>query len=434
MGNFIAVHVLKTTAPQLGNRGFDGSAKEIIMGNVRRLRHSGPNIKKNVRDYVNASEIRTAHAELLVDKILQSYDLPEEHMDAVGRLVCVYGFGMKETIWDKRQGAAKADNAEEDDQNEKTGAVTLVTNDIEVKAMIDTYVDLLNKLAMSDDPDDRAFFKHILARKLSAGEKTRLQNMAEYAIQDVCVSPIQAAGGKMAASGVTGTLDGAVRIANAFSIDELRKEQDFWTARFTGRATGSDASDPFTQAVAEFCMEQNGKKNAEGMGSSEVAANTMYRYMDINVPEFLEGLNSRRAKYTKEEAIDAAVEHLPKWCEGLAVVDPCGKNHTALSRNPATIMYVEAVEHGMPLATNFTEPIRAKDGGRIEAQGVQKILDLATSKAFRTGTVRGYVLLDDSNKKIVSEFEDKFRAAGVKVVHSLAEMREAIASEIRKMA
>ena len=292
-------------------------------------------IKKILRDYNKQPEIRSAHLEDIVYKVLKKEcgDFEDDKFNYLGEFICKELLGIK--TWKKHSENKQTESSD--------GGNVIVTNAEELHALIYTpiqvYKDYLSKIDNQTMPENVAEENKVAAnnntpttvsnatetntKTASKGSKKKsdkktsieaeMKKRAEEELNNIRVTIAQAADGKFAASGVTGTIDGAISVADSISIDELRKTTDFWTATYTGRFENQAAEDPFYGLLTDFDTEQKSRFGSETMGESELHSNVLYRYMSANLDSFKEEL-MKRLPWSHDEMVSTVSDCISNTC------------------------------------------------------------------------------------------------------------------------
>ena len=451
MANIIAAHVLKESAPSLLNRGEDGTAKECIVGGIRRARTSGQCIKKILRDFDKQPEIRSAHLEDIVYKVLKKEcgDFEDDKFNYLGEFICKELLGIK--TWKKHSENKQTESSD--------GGNVIVTNAEELHALIYTpiqvYKDYLSKINNQTTTENAAEENRVAAnsntpttvsdatetntKTASKGSKKKadkkisieaeMKKRAEEELNNIRVTIAQAADGKFAASGVTGTIDGAISVADSISIDELRKTTDFWTATYTGRFENLAAEDPFYGLLTDFDTEQKSRFGSETMGESELHSNVQYRYMSANLDSFKEEL-MKRLPWSHDEMVSTVSDCISNRVAGLAIADPTGEQHRHASCVQPAILLVEIIKNGNQSMIDWNKVIRQTVTKSIDELGIEHMADYAKDDSFvLCDEIRRYVLLRGDR----NQYEELFKNNGVTVVKNILEMKNIIEKEVANL-
>ena len=406
MGNFIAIHVLKQFNPGTFNRGDNGEAKQIIIGGINRARFSSQSQKRAIRELMACEEIRTAYIEKLIDKCLSKYvedgTLTEDEKDIVGNAIC-----SKDVIgsdcWGKLKDSAKSDDTE------GKGRVVVTTNASEITSLINTFVTYLK------DEGEKKFKDNI--------KKTAQQ----AALQDVRISVAKAMFGTMATDGVLGTVDGAVEMGQAFSVDEYMPEPDFFSVKFVGRS-GADENDPFYGAYNEFADAESAKYSGETINDGlPLYSNVMYSYSNINVKELERNLNSfvSPRKYVPVETTkDIMLEEIPKFVQAMIEVVPEATQRRSSSHVAPCAVLIEVIKDGSNIQPDWNKIITANAEFSTSEQAVKKLGNFASDKTFRSGDLKQYVMLSSDYKDFAKEFK------GVQEINSFNELKSVLKEDI----
>lgn len=406
MGKFIAVHVLKQYNPGTFNRGENGEAKQIIVGGVNRVRFSSQCQKRSIREIMAPDEIRTAHIERLISKMLDvrvnDGTITEDEKDLIGSLIC-----SKEVIgtkcWDKLK-------KKEDQESVKDlqGNIVVNTNGAEINALVNTFID---ELKTNGNDSLKKNFKKIAAAA---------------ALNDVHLSIAKSLFGTMATDGVLGTVDGALQMGQAFSVDEYMPESDFFAVKFTGRA-GVDASDPFFDAYNDFNEIESNKQNGETINNGlALYSNLIYEYANINLKELERNLNTfvSPRNYTPNDSIVETITNVvPDFVKAMIEMVPEATQNRSSSYVEPTVVLIEVIDDGANIQPDWSRVI-TNDTKSISEQAINRISKFANNTTFRSGNIKQYVMLGSN----YTEFSDKFIDA--KVISSFDELTEILKADI----
>lgn len=453
MGNYIVGHVLISEAPNRNNRGEDGSIKSIWVGNAERKRESSPALKYAIRRRADIGEIRSSDIEEFVNCYLEELNDPElneAETYAVGEMICIKGFGNK--FWKKlKKGTTKAEDPDSDSskKEEDSGRTVVVTNSAQLYAIVEAGVQAFKSFrAEKEKGGEIHIFNAVVqenpepvdeeGKKISAASikkmKGKFADAMEAAMKkasaQTAVTASEAMGGKMAASGVTGTVYAAASVAEVYSIDPLRKTFNTFTAKGVVSEMGDpNSDDPKSRALARFAKIINNKKGSDHLNTNELASNTMYRYMSIDVPCLYRGLD-QNLPYEGDKKDKIASDEVVAWFDGVLFANPVGGSTSSNSCTRPGIAYIEVISHGSEYQMQWNKAITPADGDIMEV-GVQHMLDELSDTAFDgNDDVRRYVLLRYDMKK---KFAEAFEAAGVKVLDDIHELRKIIAEETVKI-
>ncbi len=402
MGNFITTMSLKAYAASLLNRGQEGFGKQVIFGGVNRARVSSQCLKKAVRREAGFTQsYRSSHLEDLVEGILNEMTetgrIKSEDVQAFGEVICK----ALNCDWGKRE-AVKKDGKKED---EDKGRTVVVANPVEIIAII-------NAVTSCENDKDR-------------------EKAAEQALRDVCISVDKAMFGTMATDGKLGNVDGAVQVGQTFSIDEYMPENDYITAVFS--EADVEETDPFYKAYKDFSEKQQLKSGAETIADSWMNANVMFTPSCVNVSYLKKNLSTGITQNTldiSEEAVLAkAKDCISDYMEKMAITDPSAKQNSMSTHPAPAIYYIECIKGGNCQYADFEKVIRRKSDKGIAEQGVEKILEFAKDETFRTGEIHRYVMLSAPYKV----YEKVFSEAGIKVLGSMKELRDAMSQETERL-
>lgn len=406
MGKFIAVHVLKQYNPGTFNRGENGEAKQIIVGGVNRVRFSSQCQKRAIREIMAPDEIRTAHIEKLISKILDvrvnDGTITEDEKDLIGSLIC-----SKEVIgtkcWDKLK-----KKGDQESVKDLQGNIVVNTNGAEIDALVNTFID---ELKTNGKDNLKKNFKKIAT---------------DAALNDVYLSIAKSLFGTMATDGVLGTVDGALQMGQAFSVDEYMPESDFFTVKFTGRA-GVDTSDPFFGAYSDFNEIESNKQNGETINNGlALYSNLIYEYANINIKELERNLNTfvSPKKYTPNDSTaETIIKVVPDFVKAMIEMVPEATQNRSSSHVEPTVVLIEVINGGANIQPDWSRVI-INDVKSISEQAIDRLSKFANNKTFRSGNIKQYVMLGSN----YTEFSNSFIDA--KVINSFDELTKTLEADI----
>ena len=404
MGNFIAVHLLKHYNPGTFNRGEDGEAKQITVGGVNRVRFSSQCQKRAIREIMACEEIRTTQIEKLIASCLDvkvaDKTITEEEKDIIGSLICSKEvIGVDPNQWEALMGR----------YDKKINRVVVTTNASEIDALINSFIDYLKENG-----------KDALKKDYKKVAETA-------ALSDVNLSVAKSLFGTMATDGVLGTVDGALQIGQAYSVDAYLPESDFFTVKFVGRS-GADSSDPFFGAYDDFNNTESAKASGETINQGlSLYSNLMYSYANINLKELERNLNTyvyprvySPNKDTKETLINTVVDFTKAM---IAMVPEATQNRSASCVEPTAVL-IEVIKDGSNLQPDWSKAISAQTNKTISEQAIEKLSKFANNKTFRSGDIQQFVMFG-------SEFEDSAKLfTDAKQIKSFAELEKILKKTI----
>ena len=404
MGNFIAVHLLKHYNPGTFNRGEDGEAKQITVGGVNRVRFSSQCQKRAIREIMACEEIRTTQIEKLIASCLDvkvaDKTITEEEKDIIGGLICSKEvIGVDPNQWEALMGR----------YDKKINRVVVTTNASEIDALINSFIDYLKENG-----------KDALKKDYKKVAETA-------ALSDVNLSVAKSLFGTMATDGVLGTVDGALQIGQAYSVDAYLPESDFFTVKFVGRS-GADSSDPFFGAYDNFNNTESAKASGETINQGlSLYSNLMYSYANINLKELERNLNTyvyprvySPNKDTKETLINTVVDFTKAM---IAMVPEATQNRSASCVEPTAVL-IEVIKDGSNLQPDWSKAISAQTNKTISEQAIEKLSKFANNKTFRSGDIQQFVMFG-------SEFEDSAKLfTDAKQIKSFAELEKILKKTI----
>jgi len=404
MGNFVSLSMLKNYSPSLVNRDDSGDAKQVVVGGVNRSRISSQCLKRAVREEIGNRGITTAHLEDLVEQILSDECakgiISESDIETIGKAVCCED--VLNCDWSKR--ASK--NGEKKDDDGKGRTVNQV-NMVEIGTVI--------KAAIENKDE-----KH---KELVKAIKNSLNN--------VRISIDKAMFGTMATSGVIETVDGAVQVAQTFSIDEYVPEDDFIVAKFS--AENTDDFDPFFGSYKKFEHDNMRKTGCETLASSCLHSNTMLTCTSVNVTELKRNLSSsiQHTVIDTDDVDSDVAKGVCDYIETVITTEPSAKQNAMSAHSVPAVVYIEVIEDGAVKYPqgSFEKIVRRTESDSVSEIGIKRVAEFAADDTFRTGTIKKYVMLSAPYKSL----ENMFTNSGVTVIKNLSDLREILGANILDM-
>lgn len=401
MGKFVSLSMLKSYSPSLVNRDDSGDAKQVVVGGVNRSRISSQCLKRAVREEIGNRGITTAHLEDLVEQILSDEctkgTIAESDIETIGKALCCED--VLNCDWSKR--ASKTGEKKDDDGK---GRTVNQVNMTEIATVIKVAIE--NK-----DAKQKELVKAI-------------RNALNY----VRISTDKAMFGTMATSGVIESVDGAVQVAQTFSIDEYVPEDDFIVAKFS--AEDADDYDPFFGSYKKFEQDNIRKSGCETLASSCLHSNTMLTCTSVNVSELKRNLSSS-IQHTAIDADDVDSDVAKSVCDYIETVittEPSAKQNAMSAHSVPAVVYIEVIEDGAVKYPqgSFEKVVRRTETDSVSEIGIKRIAEFAADGTFRTGNIKKYVMLSASYKSL----EDKFTESGVTVIKNLSDLRKILCADV----
>ena len=401
MGNFVSLSMLKNYSPSLVNRDDSGDAKQVVVGGVNRSRISSQCLKRAVREEIGNRGITTAHLEDLVEQILSDEcakgTISESDIETIGKAICCED--VLNCDWSKR--ASKTGEKKDDDGK---GRTVNQVNMHEIASVIKVAIE--NKDA----------------------KQKELVKAIRNALNDVRISVDKAMFGTMATSGLIETVDGAVQVAQTFSIDEYIPEDDFIVAKFS--AESADDFDPFFGSYKKFENDNMRKTGSETLASSCLHSNTMLTCTSVNVTELKRNLSSSIQHTAIDvENIDSDVaKSVCDYIETVITTEPSAKQNSMSAHSVPAVVYIEVIEDGAVKYPqgSFEKIVRRTETESISEIGIRRIADFAADDTFRNGTIKKYVMLSAPYKSL----ECAFTESEVTVIKNLRDLRSVLTSDV----
>ena len=394
MGNFIAIHVLRQYNPGTFNRGEDGDAKQVYIGGVNRVRFSSQCQKRAIREAMGCEEIRTSRIEEAINACLMNYvndgTISDEERDLIGNAICSVAV-LGSNSWKFLNPSEK--NKESGGETDKSRVVT-TTNADEIKALVTGMI---------------AYYKEKGADALKLDSKGKNKQLTEFAknsaLGSVRISVAKSLFGAMATDGAIGTVDGAVEMGQAFSVDEYRPTSDFFSVKGTWRV--NQTSDPFYGVFDNFRQEDEHKSASETINMGlDLYSNLMYSYANVNVKELERNLNTYIASNVYEEHGDTQEimeDVIPKFVREMILMTPEATQNRSSSHVEPCAVLIEVIKDGGNLQPDWSDVV---EGSQITEHAIARLGEFANSQKFRTGEIKQYVLFSDHYAKCAEDFKN----------------------------
>lgn len=417
MGKFVSLSMLKNYSPSLVNRDDSGDAKQVVVGGVNRARISSQCLKRTVREQLGNRGITTAHLEDLVEQILidecSAGRISESDIDKLGKSICTLpmsGKPPKDTVlsccWDKRT-SVNSDKNESKDEEKRDGNIVNQINMLEISAVVNAAIENRDK------------------------KQADLKKEVKKSLESVRISTDKAMFGTMATSGLIETVDGAVQVAQTFSIDEYIPEDDFIVAKFSSE--NADDFDPFFGSYKKFEHDNMRKTGCETLASSCLHSNTMLTCTSVNVTELKRNLSSSIQHTTIDvENIDSDVaKSVCDYIETVITTEPSAKQNAMSAHSVPSVVYIEVIEDGAVKYPqgSFEKIVRRTEADSVSEIGIKRLAEFAADDTFRNGTIKKYVMLSAPYKSL----ECVFTESGVTVIKNLSNLREILGADILDM-
>lgn len=403
MGNFVSLSMLKNYSPSLVNRDDSDDAKQVVVGGVNRSRISSQCLKRAVREEIGNRGITTAHLEDLVEQILSDEcakgTITESDIDSIGKALCCED--VLNCDWSKR--ASKTGEKKDNGKGRTVNQVNM------------TEVGTVIKVAIENKDM----------------KQNELVKAIRNALRDVRISTDKAMFGTMATSGLIESVDGAVQMAQTFSIDEYVPEDDFIVPKFS--AENVDDFDPFFGSYKKFEQDNMRKAEGETLASSCLHSNTMLTCTSVNVTELKRNLSSS-IQHTKIDAenIDSDVaKSVCDYIETVITTEPSAKQNSMSAHSVPAVVYIEVIEDGAVKYPqgSFEKIVRRTETDSVSEIGIRRIADFAADDTFRTGNIKKYVMLSAPYKSL----ENMFTESGVTVIRNLNNLREVLTGDVLEL-
>ncbi len=300
--NFIDFHVLVSHPASSINRDQHGSQKTMVFGGEERARVSSQSLKQAIRtsayfkQKLGTKSDRTRELGKLVNNYTES--LKKHDFSVVRKTIEI--LSGKESIEVDGKGTIMPWTLTEVDR-----ACTIVAQGIK------------------ESLDDKQLIKRL--EKETKELKDALKGGVDIALY-----------GRMVASGVLPSIDGALSVAHSFTTHIFKPEIDWFSA------------------IDEFTGNESGKLQSGHIDEANFGSGVFYRYASLNIGQLAKNLGVER-----KEALELA-SHIVTL---LATITPSGKQKSFAAYNLADYVLVQFTNFPMSLANAFENPVKRERGG-----------------------------------------------------------------------
>ena len=419
MGNFVAIHVLRQYNPGLFNRGDDGTAKQVTIGGINRVRFSSQCQKRAIREMMACEEIRTASIEVRIwgggGGAVADGTITEEEKDVIGEAICSKGI-IGTDCWKFLKGADGNRNVVTTNAGEITSLVTFFVNYAKENGLEDFYFKKKGK-------DGKETVDKVKLAKLTA-------LASDEALKNINASIAKSMFGCMSTDGALGTIDGAVEMGQAFSVDEYLVEPDYVSVKYVGRS-GANDSDPFFGVYENFTEQQNKKRSSETIQSGlPLYSNLMYSYSNVNIKELARNLNMNTSatKYIGNQNVEEIIEKVvPEYVQAMIQMTPEATQNRSSSHVAPCVVLVEVIKDGENLQPDWGKVIRATEDKSIAEQAIERLGGFAQDNTFRSGDIKQYVMISNEYKDLLTEFPE------AEQIKNFKELKEVLKTDVKDM-
>jgi CRISPR system Cascade subunit CasC len=310
VSRFLQLHVLTDYPPSNPNRDDLGKPKSAIVGGAPRQRISSQAIKRAIR---TSDVFQTALAGKLGDRTQRMGEVIIDHLTKMGA--------------DSKKAEAIA--------REIAGAFGKIEDKKDAEKV------RIRQLAFVS-PDERALAL-ALADKAMAGEAMpKEKELAKLILQKADGAVDVAMFGRMLADNPDYNREAAVQVSHAFTTNQVRLEDDYYTAV-------DDLKEPSEDMGAGFVGEA-------GFGSG-----VYYLYVCVNRPQLVENLGGD---------VGLAQKGLEALARAAAMASPSGKKNSFANHTRAGFVLAEkGTRQPRSLASAFTNPVT----GSLMAESVRRL-------------------------------------------------------------
>ena len=245
-------------------------------------------------------------------------------------------------------------------------------------------------------------------------------------LNDIKMSVTKALFGNMATDGIFGTVDGALQMGQAYSVDRFMPEADIFTVKFTGRS-GADKSDPFFGAYETFNTDETKRAGAETFNQGlSLNSNLMYSYANINIKEFKKNLDTfivSRDYAPSEDTNNILIATVTDFIKAMIRMTPEATQNRSASYVEPTMVLIEIIKDDTNIQPDWTKVI-TNNGNEIAEQAIERMSNFANNKTFRAGTVKQYIMFGSE----YGQFADKFIDATQ--INNFNELSDIIKNEV----
>jgi CRISPR system Cascade subunit CasC len=368
---FIELHLIQNFAPSNLNRDDTGSPKDATFGGYRRLRISSQSLKRAIRTDMSAQAtlrpddlaVRTKRLQHALAERFQAAGKTEEDA-AHAAEVTLTAAGFKAT-------------------DEKTEYL-LFLGQREIEQLAAVALERWDDLTRGGDDGEATKSK----KQKAAEFPKELRSQLDAAFDGGRAADL-ALFGRMIADRPDRNIDAAAQVAHALSTHKVATEFDFYTAVDDLRPDDTEGADM--------------------LGTIEFASACMYRYLNLDLHQLVENLQSdeQLARTALEAFLHAAINAIPS-----------GKQNSMAAHNPPSFVLVVARKRGLwSLANAFVNPVAASRDTDLIAASVSALDRYwrELTELYGTDTVTGlrFACQQHYDAPTLAAFTGEARAASV---------------------
>ncbi|MEW9897143.1 type I-E CRISPR-associated protein Cas7/Cse4/CasC [Chitinivorax sp. PXF-14] len=314
--NFVNFHVLISHSPSCLNRDDMNMQKSAVFGGARRVRVSSQSLKRAMRtsDY---------YQQYLGERSIRTREL--------GRL----------------QGSLERALHERFDAKLVERTLSLVSGKEGIAA--DTRADAVAPWSVEEFAKLCELVKRADAEGLDSKKTEKLVANEALVIKQAMARNVDIAlSGRMATSGLMGSVDGAMAMAHSITTHAVDTDIDWFTA-------------------VDDLIADAGEVGAGHLDTQEFSSGVFYRYASLNLPQLQLNLGGAG----RERALEIAAHLLHM----MATVVPTAKQQSFAAHNLADFALVTLADQPISLANAFEAPVKAAREGGYLAPSISKLTE-----------------------------------------------------------
>lgn len=365
----VEIHILRSTAGELYNRGFNGRHKEITIGGVPRARFSSQSIKHPVRfNYESELECRTRMLpEIIKEKVL-------ERLDEIGFADTDFACDVCNNVIDK---SSPKDKKKKKKDSPYLTPQVLAYCEADLDAMVNAVLDTL-KNSTGKVADDVKKIREVLA--ISASVRPVKNSVALF--------------GRFCTDTSMDTIASSVQMNHPFSINPIAGDYD-----------DHSTVDDYLAMSGILLDSDNGNKDGGGagyLGTTDISSNVYYQYSSVTTRILFENL------YRGSDISDERTEEILEEVKRLAVMMikdyiftlPTAMQNSMASYPIPSVVYITVGDkvHPLTMDASFERAIIGTATNSVADQGVRRMMDAidcAANGSFAINDYKGRYWISD---------------------------------------
>jgi len=355
----INIHILRAIGPTLLNRDFNNQIKKLVFGGKTRVRFSSQSVMKAIRTWrsergnIGNQSVHSRYLPEHLSRIIASKD--EKYAELATQV---------KTTLSKGKELGKLDTI-----------VVYTKNDIDAMAEI---------IIRHYDENPEKLLKDMQGNKKEKEQKnlwTDVVKELQISASERGLDDMTALKGRMATDNTFGdTIESAVSVNHAYSVDEWQGDTDFFAATDD------------TKAMLSFITGENESVTggAAMLDLTDIAANVFYQYANIDTRTLLQNV-LRGIDLENKEEVDYAVKRMKRiaaeFIQDFAMFTPEAKQHSMASTPEPICMAITSSKYGRPLSADkefvrLVVPCGDKSTDRIARSRLVNFINNAQEGAF----------------------------------------------------